>query len=638
MSWLISLFLAGVVFTTESNIPVQKNYNYTNSETTKIILLDETERFEQTYPLNPNGRVSVSNVNGSITITTWDRSEVKLEAVKTADSKERLAEVEIKIDARADSFSVETNYDNWKNQRNWNRNGKLNVEYRLTVPKNAVLDEIETVNGSVSITNSNNLTKASTVNGTVTATNLRGTANLSTVNGTVVADFDQLQTGSKITLNTVNGRVNLTIPSDANATVKADTVNGSITNEFGLPVRKGKYVGKDLYGKIGNGEVQIRLNSVNGGLAIARKNDGKPQNPVINLLPAKSADDEDDSDWDSDDEGSLNVPKMNKDAAKAQKDAQKAVKDAQKEVEKVQPQISAMTEDSMRQSQEAVKKANEFMQSEEYRNQIREAQRQQRESLARIAEANFLVGSPSIEKKSDTFPVKGIPKVLIDAEGGSVSVRGWDKPEVHYSITRISRNRNPQPLQINAGQKDSEVTIKVVNPENEESCSSCNNDRVRVEVFVPKKSNLRIVADGEIRLENVSGDISVEGADEAINIRDVDGKLRVINADGRIRVIGFKGEIESETGDGEINLEGNFQKLSAQTGDGTIILTLPEDSNVNIETNKKNLRAEGFDFIFVSEDEENANYRIGKGGNKFTLSADEGSIFIRSAKTLNTTY
>jgi hypothetical protein len=630
MSWLISLFLAGVVFTTESNIPVQKSYVYTNSETTKIINLDETERFEQTYPLNPNGRVSVSNVNGSITITTWDRNEVKLEAVKTADSKERLAEVEIRIDTKADFFSVETNYDNWKSQRNWNRGSKLNVEYRLAVPKNAVLDEIETVNGSVNISNSNNLTKASAVNGTVTATNLRGTANLSTVNGTVVADFDQLQTGGKINLNTVNGRVNLTIPSDANATVKADTVNGSITNEFGLPVRKGKYVGKDLYGKIGSGEVQIRLNSVNGGLAIARKNDGKPQNPVTNLLPATNNSDDD---WDNDDEEATNVSKMNKDIAKAQKEAQKeaqkAAKNAQEQMNRVQP----TTEEALRQSQNAVKAANEYMQSEEYQQQLREAYKQQREAYLRLAEAYFLVGSPRIEKKSDTFQVKGVPKVSIEAEGGSVSVRGWDKSEVYYSITRISRNRNSEPLQINAGQKNSEVNISVINVEDNGGA-----DRVRVEVFVPKKSNLRIVADGEIRLENVSGEINVEGADEVINIRDVDGKMRVANVDGRVRVIGFKGELETETGDGELNLEGDFQTLSAQTGDGTIILTLPEDANANIETNKKNLRAEGFSFTFVSENGEVVNYKIGKGGNKYSLSADDGKIFIRSAKVLNTTY
>ena len=60
-------------------------------------------KFEQTYPLNANGRVSVSNVNGSIIVEAWDRNEVHLEAVKIADSKEALADVEIRVDAKPDS-------------------------------------------------------------------------------------------------------------------------------------------------------------------------------------------------------------------------------------------------------------------------------------------------------------------------------------------------------------------------------------------------------------------------------------------------------------------------------------------------------------------------------------------------------
>src|SRR5215213_11310508 len=290
MSWLISLVLAGVVFSSDTTVPVQRTNNFANSETTQVISLDETERFEQTYPLNSNGRVRVDNVNGSVTIDTWDRNEVKLEAVKTADDKERLAEVEIKIDARKDYLSVETDYaDDWRRNNNggWKNYGKLTVEYHLTVPKNAVLDDIQTVNGSVTITNSNNVTKASTVNGEVIATNLRGTAELETVNGTIEANFDQLQSSSRINLNTVNGRVNLTIPSDANATLKADSLNGVITNDFGLPVRKGKYVGRDLYGRLGSGEIKINLSSVNGALSITRKNDGKGPSPATNLLPQK---------------------------------------------------------------------------------------------------------------------------------------------------------------------------------------------------------------------------------------------------------------------------------------------------------------------------------------------------------------
>lgn len=287
MSWLYTIVFAGLMLSADGSLPVSTGNNYTDSVFTNIIAVDETERFEQTYPLNADGTVSVSNVNGSITIETWDRNEVKLAYVKTADTKENLDDVQIRIDARQDEFTVETEYEAIKNRASKNYK-KLEVEYRLTVPRTAVLNDIETVNGSVSIANAANMTKASAVNGEVHGTNLRGTANLSTVNGTVVANFDQLQTGGKISLNTVNGTVDLMIPSDANATIKADTVNGSISNDFGLPVRKGEYVGRDLHGKIGSGDVQIRLNSVNGALSIKRKNDGKNLSPATNLLNLKT--------------------------------------------------------------------------------------------------------------------------------------------------------------------------------------------------------------------------------------------------------------------------------------------------------------------------------------------------------------
>jgi len=653
MSWLISLVLAGVVFTADTNVPVNRNVEFSNNEptTTKIVRLDETERFEQTYPLNSNGRVSVSNVNGSITIDTWDRNEVKLEAVKIADSKDRLSEVEIKIDARKEYLSVETDYNNWKRDgnRGWRNNGRLTVDYRLTVPRNAILDEIETVNGSVNISNSNNLTKASTVNGQVSAVNLRGAAELSAVNGTVEANFDQLQSSSKIELNTVNGTVNLMIPSDANATVKADTVNGKIENDFGLPVRKGQYVGRDLYGRIGSGEVQIRLNSVNGGLNIRRKQDGKSVNPATNLLPQKSKDDDDEWDNDSDndkdddkdnddDDTSVNVAKVNKqinkDVQKAQKDAALAIQRSQKDMERSQRELLKI------QPEIKINRA-------ELQAKIDEGLQRQREALGRLNDINF-AAMPVVEKKSETFTVKGAPTVAVDARNCTVSVRGWDKPEVQYSITRISKIRNQKPLNYTVDHSDSDVTIRVSEAAPKVVKKSDDFDfdfdfngntleRVRVEVFVPKKSNLRIRTDREIRLENVSGDIDLTGGDESINIRDVDGKLRVASADGKIRVIGFKGEIESKTADGDQSLEGDFQKITATTGDGNIIVTVPDDVSAIINSNTESVCLDGIDQSrtkTVDIGENSAKWRLGGGKSTYNFNVAEGHVFLRSMNEL----
>ena len=385
MSWLYTVIFAGLVFSSQGSSSTNDERVIQNAPAPVVVeVQDETEKFDKTYPLNSNGRVSLSNINGSVVVEAWDRNEVKVEYTKIANTKERLADVDVRIDSRADHLEIETDYDNWKSRNgdDWNRNGKLQVEFRLMIPRTAFLNEIETVNGSVTASNFTNFTKISAVNGAVTATNLRGATNLSTVNGEVSADFDRLDTGNKVTLSTVNGRVNLIIPSDANATINADTLNGNITNDIGLPIRKGKYIGRDLYGRIGTGDARIKLDSVNGGLTIRRKSDGKTPNLVVNLLPNKE---KDDADWDSDKEEDVakaaSYLKMDKDVQKAVRDAEKesarAIKASQKELLAIQPELDKITAAALATTSDAVEQSTKMLNSKEIQEKMREAQLRQ---------------------------------------------------------------------------------------------------------------------------------------------------------------------------------------------------------------------------------------------------------------------
>jgi len=650
MSWLYSILFAGLVFAPDGNLPKNSSYISAEPEVVTIVKSDETERFEQTYPLNRNGKVSVSNVNGSIMIETWDKPEVKLEWIKNGDSKESLGEVEIKIDARQDSFSVQSNYLDWKRPgaggRVYNR---LTVEYRLTVPQNAVLDEIETVNGTVNIKNASNVTKASAVNGEIRATNLRGAATLSTVNGTVEADFDQLQPGSRISLETVNGTVNLTIPSDADATLKADTVNGRISNDFGLPVRKGQYVGRDMYGKIGSGDVQIKLESVNGELSVKRKNDGKTLNPATNLLPAKNKGGED---WNNDEEmtgfkpptpptprtpRTLRTPPtpptpptlpdfdgefLN---AETRKEIEQAMKEAEKEMQNLPSKVRKEIEAEL-------KRSGANLNYKEMQNHLKAAQDQYRAAMAQMADVNWMNGSPLIEEKSDSFTVKGTPKVTIEAGDCAVSVRGWDKAEVRYTLTKISRSRGQNVLDLKTEQNGSDINIKVGASGNGVGGRYFSeSNRMRLEIFVPKKSDLKITTGGEIRLEGVSGKIDLKGDDEAINVRDAGGQLSVGTADGRIRVVGFRGAFDGKTSDGVMNLEGDFQSFNALAADGTIILTLPENADATLESNAE-IENEGVNLI--RDNGKIKSWRVGKGGVTYRMNVQDGKVIVRSANNL----
>jgi DUF4097 and DUF4098 domain-containing protein YvlB len=632
MTWLYSILFAGLMFSTDASVPAPTVTNYAEPQTLTVVKLDETERFEQTYPLSANGRVAVSNVNGSIAIDTWDKNEVKFTAVKTAETKELLAEVEIRIDSKPDYFSVETDYGDWKRTgKGWKNRGRLEIEYTLTVPRGASLNEIETVNGSVKIVNAGgSVVRASAVNGEVRASNLRGAASLSSVNGLIEADFDNLQTGTRINLDTVNGTVNLTIPSDANATFRADSVNGNIANDFGLPVRKGKYVGRDLYGKVGSGDVQIRLNSVNGGLSIKRKNDGRNVNPAVNLLPQKS---EDDEDWDDDDDNDSDDDSSRAARAKMNKDIAKATKEVTKEVKKIEPQIAKATADAVKLSTESITEATKALESEDFKKQVQDAVKAQQETWAKMAEVGWTYGAPIIEKKSDSFVVKGTPKVTVDAKNCDVVVRGWDKNEVKYSVTKISKVRGKEPLQAKAVNTDSDVNITVTNPDAAAYKDLFNKDisRVAVEVYVPKKSNLKIITNREIRLEGVSGELDINGSEGAVNVRDSDGKLLVSSDCAKIRVIGFRGEVSVTTNSGSVSLEGDFAKISGTTREGNFVLTLPETVNADVVADTEAITVENFP---APTELSEGKWRFGKGGAKYNFTVGDGQIFVRSASVL----
>jgi DUF4097 and DUF4098 domain-containing protein YvlB len=141
---------------------------------------------------------------------------------------------------------------------------------------------------------------------------------------------------------------------------------------------------------------------------------------------------------------------------------------------------------------------------------------------------------------------------------------------------------------------------------------------------------LKIMTDGEIRLDGVSGDIELKGEDESINVRDVDGHLNLTANQAQVRVIGFKGDFDSQTACGDVFLEGDFKKLSAKATDGTVTLTLPENANASFVSNTE-VQSEGVEV--VREDEH--TWRLGRGGSRFNFDFNEGKLIVRSSAEVN---
>src|SRR6266850_5239074 len=602
------------------------------------------EEFHQTYPLAASGRVSVENLNGGEKIKVWDRAAVQVDAVKRAYKRERLNEAKIDVNSSEENIRIKTEYPDQNQTFNSDERGRYEnpatVDYTLTVPRQAVLESIELINGPIDIEGVEGSVKASSINGRVTARGLLGEARLSTINGPLHATFTRLDEAKSISLQSINGPVTLVIPSDSNAMVRASTVHGDISNDFGLEVTHGEYVGHDLAGQIGTGGPRIKLGNGNGPIRITHSQDGRKVSSATSL--------------------SLENMKLRRESTKVIKDKiKKETVDAMTEsiASEVANEVAAATarattaevkraeldsamiarrqvDVALREAQREVARAQQEIQRE-VQAQVREQSREQ----ARAARGSGRgVGSGTgrgvatgeggryTTQESKTFSVSGSPRVNIGTFDGPVTVHGWDKSEVMYTATkRAGDEEELKGISIRTEQQGATVSIVASSEE--------HNGTAQLEVYVPRRSTLHVSSDdGPLNLDGVSGDITLRTGDGQIEVNGGGGQLQVNTGDGHVRVTDFEGQVDARTGDGAISLDGNFNTLSARTGDGSISLTVPPGSNFTVETNADDsITNQGLTMTEdISPSRRVKRWKIGNGGNVFVLNTGDGKIVVRS--------
>ncbi|MBX3735124.1 MAG: DUF4097 family beta strand repeat protein [Candidatus Didemnitutus sp.] len=222
-----------------------------------------TEKFTQTYPLAADGTVSLDNVNGTVEIVGWDKNEVSVEAEKSAASADSLKRIEILVEATPDHVAIKT-----KLEKKWFSFGfnRAEVRYKLHVPATATLNKIDVVNADVHVRGVKGYVDLDTVNGSIDAEGLGRGGRFDTVNGSIRASFVEVAAKDRIVLDTVNGSATVTLPANAAFSLKADSVNGSISCDY--PITIGKAGRRHLNGSVNGGGAEVVLDSVNGGLAV----------------------------------------------------------------------------------------------------------------------------------------------------------------------------------------------------------------------------------------------------------------------------------------------------------------------------------------------------------------------------------
>jgi predicted Ser/Thr protein kinase len=241
--------------------------------------------FTQSGPLAADGRFSLDDINGRVEIHGWTSNAVLISAVVHGKNSEAVNAVNVKVDSSPAEVKVHTTYPNrngadslWDFLKGKNRN--VAVDYTVHVPEGANLKEINSVNGQLTIDKVLGAITASTVNGEVVVADASRDLKLSTVNGPINARMNSLDDGQTVSLDSVNGRLELALPTNASAHFSVDTLNGGISSEFASLVGKRQGpVGSKLNGQLGTGAARVTINTVNGGVSFiknpASPSDGK---------------------------------------------------------------------------------------------------------------------------------------------------------------------------------------------------------------------------------------------------------------------------------------------------------------------------------------------------------------------------
>ena len=249
---------------------------------------EQVERTTRTLKLGANGMLALGNIAGDIVVTRGG-TDATVEIVKTArgrdvnDAREMLQLVQVEVTERSGRADVRTRYPSGDEaHRNNRRNVNVSVAYNVTAPSGIRLS-IESISGSVKVTDIKGDVSASTVSGDVRISGAARISGAKTISGTVeIADAQTdgaLESGSvsgDVILRRVNAR--RIEASSVSGTVKledvqcervsASSTSGNIA--FSGPLaRNGRYDLNSFSGEIrivfnGNTGFEIDANSFSG--------------------------------------------------------------------------------------------------------------------------------------------------------------------------------------------------------------------------------------------------------------------------------------------------------------------------------------------------------------------------------------
>lgn len=279
------------------------------------------ERIEEIYPLESTGKVYLENVSGDITVSNWDKNEIKITAIKKGRRERDLDDATIHIRQINGNIRIITRHDR---EFSLFRTGSVSVYYEIIVPAKASVRaksisgdievrkiggvlNAETISGKIRVRVAENDVRCKSTSGDIDLEYINGDAELESISGeisiqeiegsveagTVNGDIEldafshaeeievsstsgdidlrgELSPGGIYRLDSFSGDTKVEIPSGSDFEFSAKTYSGSIECDFELKM-SGRFNPKKVQGTVGKGGGSLTVSSFSGNIRIMKR-------------------------------------------------------------------------------------------------------------------------------------------------------------------------------------------------------------------------------------------------------------------------------------------------------------------------------------------------------------------------------
>lgn len=266
---------------------------------------------DETRAANPDARISIENVAGSVRVTGWDGNEVHVTGT-VGDATEGLS-----VTGGPDHLSIEVEIPRG------NHGGDVSADLEIQVPAGCQLEvetvsasidatelsgraelssvsgsitlagrpsgaDVETVSGAIQIRGSGTPVDVESVSGSITLTGVAGQVDVSTVDGSIAVTSEEIRRGdfeavsgdirisgalaadAHLDIEGHSSSITLAVPSGTSARFDVTTFSGDIDNGLGPAAESaGGYApGKSLEFTLGSGSAEVSIETFSGNVVL----------------------------------------------------------------------------------------------------------------------------------------------------------------------------------------------------------------------------------------------------------------------------------------------------------------------------------------------------------------------------------